>query len=270
MGAMRGRLLLGLAVAALGAAPAHAQNIQLRAKYDAYAAGFQVAEMQARIGVDAATYRMRIAYHTTGLLGTLVPGTQEGGVDGLFDRTRAMPQHFWGKGVWRGEDRRTELNYRAGQPEIVALVPPNDADYEPVPDTMQAGTVDALTAMIEVLRQVALTGKCEGQATTFEGRRVVAVTTHTIGVEDLAPSSRSPYAGNALRCDFEGRQLAGFYRDADRSELEKPKPGSAWFAPVTPGGPPVPIRVNFPTRWVGQGTLYLTEIGPDTVMAGKP
>jgi hypothetical protein len=61
-----------------------------------------------------------------------------------------------------------------------------------------------------------------------------------------------------LRCDFEGKQLAGFRRDADQNELGKPNDGSAWFATVTPGGPPIPVRVSFTTPQFGDTTMYLT------------
>lgn len=263
-------LCLTPAVARAQGAPASAPVAHVSASYDAYAAGLQVAEMQARVALDPAAYRMRLSYHTTGLLGALAPGRQDGGVDGLWERDRASPQRFWGNGVWRGADRRTEMVFHGGQPEVVELVPPNDADLEPVPAEMQAGTIDSLTAMAQVLRQVAATGRCEGTARTFDGRRVVALTVRTVGQEDVEPSSRSPFAGRALRCDFEGRQLAGFYRGADRAELEKPKPGSAWFAPVVAGAPPLPIRITFPTRFVGEGTLYLTSAQPDTQVMAKP
>jgi hypothetical protein len=38
--------------------------------------------------------------------------------------------------------------------------------------------------------------------------------------------------------------------------------GSAWLAPVVAGGLRLPVRMAFETRWFGEATMYLTDIGP--------
>jgi hypothetical protein len=46
--------------------------------------------------------------------------------------------------------------------------------------------------------------------------------------------------------------------------------GSAWLAPVVAGGPSLPVRMAFETRWFGDAIMYLTSIGPasDLQIAG--
>jgi hypothetical protein len=89
---------------------------------------------------------------------------------------------------------------------------------------------------------------------------------HTAGEEQLAPSSRSVFQGNALRCDFSGRMLAGFKFDGDRVRDGKTMHGSAWLAAAVPGGPLLPVRMAFETRWFGDAVMYLTEIGQGSGM----
>jgi hypothetical protein len=76
---------------------------------------------------------------------------------------------------------------------------------------------------------------------------------------ELEPTGRSSFAGRALRCDFVGRQSAGFMLDEDRERLQQPQMGTAWFAAVAPGGPKIPVRMAFRTRWFGEATMYLTK-----------
>ena len=93
---------------------------------------------------------------------------------------------------------------------------------------------------------------------TFDGRRLSSLEAHTVGEEVLPKTDRSSFEGPALRCDFEGRQLGGFVHDDDLNVLRRPQHGSAWFASLAPGAPPVPVRITFSTRILGAATMYLT------------
>ncbi len=111
--------------------------------------------------------------------------------------------------------------------------------------------------MAQLIRQVNATGRCEGSARTFDGRRLATMRAWTVGYEDVPPTRLSSFAGRALHCEFEGRQIGGFVLDEDRERLERPQRGSAWFAAITPGGPLVPVRISFHTHWFGDATMYL-------------
>ena len=143
-------------------------------------------------------------------------------------------------------------------PNVLKMEPPVEDEREPVPVAQQANTIDSLSAMAALIRQIMVTGKCDGHDRTYDGRRLSEVSAHTVGQEALEETSRSSVAGTALRCDFQGKQLAGFRRDADQNELAKPTDGSAWFAQLGPGGPPIPVRVRFTTAQLGDITMYLT------------
>ena len=122
----------------------------------------------------------------------------------------------------------------------------------------QAGTIDSVSAMAQLVRQVNATGRCEGHSRTFDGRRLAELTARTAGREVLEQTGRSSFAGPALRCDFEGRQLAGFRLDADRAARRSaPRRGTAWFAAATPGGPMIPVRIQFEMDLIGNLTMYL-------------
>jgi Protein of unknown function (DUF3108) len=175
---------------------------------------------------------------------------------------QAEPSRFVGEGWWRGIDRRVDIEYKDGKPIIRRLIPANDSEREPVPDALQANTIDTLSALAEMIRVVDATGRCETAARTYDGRRAWEIEARTVGEESLEPADRSSFAGKALRCDFSGRMLAGFWLGDDRERDRQPLHGTAWLAPVASGGPRLPVRMSFETRWFGDATMYLTGVGP--------
>ena len=227
------------------------------AHYAAYAAGLNVLVMDARFDLTPADYRLQLDYRTTGALSLFVRSQQSTIVKGGLVAGKASPLRFTSSGILRGEQRVTEIDYREAQPLVRQLVPPNDKERESVPEADRLGTIDTLSAMAQLITQVTRTGRCEGTVRTFDGRRLASLRSWTIGTEVLPPSTVSTFSGPALHCEFEGRQLGGFVLDEDREKLLRPQRGSAWFAVVSPGGPILPVRISFQTRWVGDATMFI-------------
>lgn len=256
--------LLGLLLpcAAFAQTQAPPSTPDLHARYETYAAGMHVAEVDSGFSFGPRNYQMNLGYHTTGVVGLFFRGHQFDTVTGAWLDGRAAPTQFIGTGEWRGEHRLAEIDYLDGKPAIRQLVPPNAKEREPVPDTLQANSIDTLSALAELIHVVRQTGRCETTVRTYDGRRAVEIEAHTVGEELLEPTSRSTFAGKALRCDFSGRMLAGFKFDDDRSRDSKPMHGTAWLASIVPGAPALPVRMAFETKWFGDATMYLTGIGP--------
>ena len=237
--------------------PAGAQAATEAAHYVAFAAGLNVIAMEAQFDVEPSAYRLQLGYRTTGTLGFFVRSEQVTTVTGGFVAGRAVPQRLVSSGVLRGEQRRTEIDYLGGEPEVRALAPPIDKEREPVPEAMRKGTIDTLSAMAQLMAQVTRTGRCDGTVRTFDGRRLATLQAWTVGTEVIPPSSISNFSGPALHCEFEGRQIGGFMLDEDRAKLQQPQRGSAWFAAVRPGETVLPVRISFRTRWFGDATMYI-------------
>ena len=246
-------MIRSILVLLLLAAPAHAAD----AYYETYAAGVPVAGIDARFELGPERYRLTLEFRTLGALNLLVRSRQRSTVEGRFVGGSAAPERFFSTGTLRGEPRATQIDYPEGQPVIRQLIPPNKAERELVPPERQANTIDTLSASAALMRRIALTGRCDGRAITFDGRRLAALDARTTGTQTLEPTGRSTFAGPAMRCDFTGRQIGGFMLDEDRATLERPQQGTAWFAAVD--GTVIPVRVAFKTRWVGDATAYLTD-----------
>lgn len=254
--------LPALALLPLLAAPAAAEPF--RATYSVMAAGMTVMEIETVFDLASpAGYRIHMSTRLRGLAGMLISGQQVTAVQGAWAGSQARPARYETDGVWRGETRRILLEYPAGEPEVRALVPPNAVEREAVPPEMARGTMDSLSALAQLSRAVAATQSCDATAGVYDGRRRTDFVARTQGWERL-PGWRDTWAGDAIRCEFQGRQVAGFLLDQDRAaEWRRPQEGTAWLASVRPGTPPVPVRLEIPTRMFGRITAYLVRVAPE-------
>jgi hypothetical protein len=190
----------------------------------------------------------------------MVHSVSDSTVQGLFRDGTVAPQRFDSTGNLRGVDRVTHITYRDGNPVIEQISPPPGDERTLVPADQTLHTIDTLSAIAMLIRRVATTGKCDGDAMTFDGHRLTALKARTVGQEALPPSQKTHFNGQALRCDFEGNQLGGFMKNQEEAKLRQTKHGSAWLAPLVPGAPPVPVRVTFEHPALGLVTLYLTQV----------
>jgi len=239
-------------------------------EYTGYSHGFTVLKLAATLALAPTSYTAHVTFHTAGMVGMVVHSDNDSQVRGTFEANQAMPAEFDGSGHLRGTDRLTRIVYQGGNPVIQALSPPVEKERSPVPSAQTLHTIDTLSAVALLIRNVAVSGGCDGTVTTFDGRRLATQTSHSAGEETLPETERSIFQGPTLRCDFEGRQLAGFVNNENEDDLRKPRYGTAWLAAMLPGAPPVPVRVAFENKILGRVTLYLTGVHGDAAADGKP
>lgn len=266
---MRVRLLplLALLALALGAprtAPAAEPGRSFTTlAYSTTVAGLTVMTTEADVELDAAGYRVDIVTRTAGPFALVVRGESRSLSQGRWAGTLVAPQRYAVDGAWRGTKRRTLMEYESGLPTVLRLEPSVDDEREPVPPALQRETIDTISAAALLARRATAGGTCEGEARTYDGRRLVEVAARTGGWEILPSGAVPVHAGPTLRCDFEGRLLAGFLRDGDRESAARPVNGTAWLARLAPGGPLLPVRMRFDMRWLGAATMTLEAASPD-------
>jgi hypothetical protein len=230
------------------------------ADYTGYSHGLTVLKLTGSLSLTPGAYAAHVTFHTAGFIGFMVHSDNDSQVQGVFQGTGAAPSLFVGGGNLRGTKRATRIEYKDGNPVITLLTPPNERERTSVAPQDTLHTIDTLSAAALLVRTVAKTGHCDGSATTFDGRRLSVLTSHTTGEVTLPQTDRSIFAGQALRCDFDGRQTGGFVTNENEDSLRKPRHGTAWLAPILPNAPPVPVRVIFDNKILGEVTLYLTAV----------
>jgi hypothetical protein len=254
-----------LALAILGwAAPAAADPapVAYNLRYEAFSLGFAIMQMDVAVRIFPSSYSVAVNYRTVGLAHFLYPGQQHDQVSGTWVDDRASPQSFSGQGEWRGQPRRIEIAYRQGQPQVLALSPPDVGVREPVPVYLQRNTEDTLSALAQLLHHVGRTNTCNTAARVFDGRRLSEIDASSAGMQSLGRLDGAIFSGTALRCDFVGRMLAGFELNRPHPTPGRPRQGSAWFASPQPGAPMLPVRMEFGTDWFGSVTMVMTGATP--------
>jgi len=245
----------------LASGAAHAGSTgSFKAEYDGYSHGLVTLKMSAQLTLTPTGYSGRLAFHTAGLVGFMVHVESDSQVSGHFVGDHAVPDGFSSTGVLHGTNRTATIHWKDGSPVIDAIAPPPELERSPVPPDMRAHTIDALSAMATMLREAGQSGHCDGEATIFDGRRVSHLAARTVGHEAPPPSQKAHFDQPALRCDFEGQELAGFLKSESEADQRRPRHGIAWLAPLVPNAPLVPERVLFEHKVLGQVTLYLTSV----------
>ncbi|MBP0446519.1 DUF3108 domain-containing protein [Roseomonas sp. SSH11] len=256
---LRRPALLAAALLASAALPARAETIS--ATYTVHAAGMTVMEINATLDVSESGYVVEFRSRMRGLLSAFASGQTTTRVEGVWDGATARPRRYVSEGVWRGEPRRTVLEWQGRQPVVRAMVPANQDEREPVPDALQRNTIDSLSAIAQLVRQVRREGHCNGAARIYDGRRLSELAARTQG-RDQFPPARGEWSGIAMKCAFEGRFLAGHRKGEDVEAARRPQAGTAWLAEVVPGRPPIPVRIDHDSRWLGTLTARLASFGP--------
>jgi hypothetical protein len=260
---MRFRLPAAALLIALTSPAQAEQPTVTRLSYAVYAAGLNVLNFEARVDLDPGAYRIDMRFRTAGMFGFLFPAQTDSYAHGTWDGVRPTPAAYVSRGTVRGKDRRVGLDFTGGQATVRELLPSaQDDDHLAVPPGATRDSMDTLSGLAFVIRSLARTGRCDGQARLFDGRRVLEVTSTTIGRETLAREDGTLFAGPATRCDLAGRVTAGFLKDDNEEERKRIHDSQAWLAEILPGHPPLPVRIIFETRFFGHATAYLTAASP--------
>lgn len=245
----------------LALAPCATRAEPLLAHYEVRAAGLQVMLVDARFDLDGPRYQVSTRIRTTGVVGVFSNGDQVTSVEGAWRGVEPQPSRYRVTGMWRGAKRAVALDWPIpGHPVVGEMVPPNEAEREPVPENLRQGTMDGLSALAKLTRIVAETGRCDGSAAVYDGRRRADYAVRTEGMQTLPPEGG--FGRDALRCAFESRLLAGRRGDQDAEEARKPQPATAWLGRPLPGHRPIPVRIELPSRWFGTIRVLLLGVEP--------
>lgn len=245
------RLVLALLVFA---APASAER--WRATYAVTAAGITVADAEVRftLGPPGTPYSIETRTRSRGVASWLMRSESQARSEGLLRAGAAVPRRYQTEGSWRGNPRRTVLDYAPdGTSRIAMLEPAQDLERTPVPDDARRGHIDPLSAIILLAGHVRETARCDIRARTFDGRRVTQFDVTTDPVVQVSDRG-------LLRCNVESRILSGIPLDRPVEESARPVRTTLLFGVARPGAPAIPVQVEIASRWWGTIQANLIEL----------
>ena len=228
-----------------GGAPRAEAPSALELEYEAYLGGMHAVSFKARVGMGEADYRAQVRLRSDGLLAKLVDFSLDAEAAGLAGSGGLRPQQFQVASQWReSTGRLVEISYAEdGAPALRVEPPAEEDDREEVPEALRWDTLDPISATLELVRQLARSGRCEGEVAVFDGRRRYNVIIHHLGETILEASDVAPYGGPAVRCGVSFERIAGFWRNARRQDSDEAMV-EVFMAPMTASTPPVPVRIH--------------------------
>ena len=221
------RLLLVLLLLAPGLAVAETT----RATFDIYVSGIRSGVISVAGEERGGRYATAGRLESVGVVGAFRRVRYDAEVRGRVSGVDFRPERYSETFLNRGERDRKSIAYRGGVPRVTADDERDDDDLDPA---TQGGTIDPLTAIWGLLRDVRLDQACRFAADLFDGARRSRVS--------LGTPVRS---AERITCDGEYRRIAGY----DPETLAE----KARF----------PFRVTY--RPVGGGTWQVERIDMDTI-----
>ncbi|GBR08304.1 DUF3108 domain-containing protein [Acetobacter oeni] len=225
--------------------------------YTLYSHWFSVLDITTDYLLDSARYDVSMDAHASGLLSLFMRMNIHSRAQGSVSDSVVRPQRYDSAGWARKTMRHVIIDYPLSGPRVV-LQDPAETDREPVSEDQRRAATDILGTMMKVLAQIRQTGRCDGTFDIFDGIRLTRMTLSTAGMEP-PPDIRKEWRAPAMRCNFTGRQIAGFIKGHEStSSLREQHGGSMWFETI-PGFGPVAVRVEMEHPKIGKATALLTK-----------
>ncbi len=245
-------------------APATSQPAPINLAYEFYAAGFQLASMQATARFTDDSYSISSSGKSSGLAETIARARFESEATGSLGRAGPRPHRFRNFSDTRFGVRSLEM-IRDGNGTF-------DVTAEPELEPQQAaalrsgladGTLDPLTAILySSLRPAAAV--CTEKLRVFDGRRVFNLDFKRKGAEVLTPGTEGVFAGDTVKCELNYVPLAGQSREWKLEQARNPTPPvELWMAPFRRDGTNadvmIPVRMQLESEW-GTAVIHLVSV----------
>ncbi len=237
------------------------------AEYDVYASGFKVVTAQLVMNVQKSRYDLSLSAETKGFLGKLAPWKGSFYTRGWVLKGRYQPELHISSAIWRGEEEIKEYSYgKSGSFKKLTTTEHGNAPVTEVPDKeLTRGTVDALTAALEILGKVGAGQACEGSSDVFDGKRRFSQNFSPIKIESLRRSKYNIYEGEAARCTVEVVPGKGEWHEKPRGWMSIQEQGrdrgtmpTVWAGKMHESEPAIPVKIMVRTAY---GTLFMHLTG---------
>ncbi len=236
--------------------------------YEAYFGGFHIGSARAVVSADGRRYRLEAAGRARGLLdwyagwrGNVLTRGRLDAEPGTTDAAarRIVPRLHSHAGTWQEDRRWTRLSYGTGGAIADHATSPEDPDEAdettPVPSDSVNDTIDPLTAVLRLSRQIAAGEPCRADLRIYDGRRRYNLRVRDAGTRRFVANSYSVFDGEARGCRLAIERIGGFRKE--RSEYsETARERRVWVARPLPDALPVPVRVEVETG-LGRAVMHL-------------
>ncbi len=268
-------LFAGVALAAMLAAPAHADDVMenlppLNLTHSVYLGGLHVMDSKADFNTDGKLYNIQLQAFTQGWLRRIAPWDAKVSASGSVANEEVHPRTASVVTIWQDDQKAVNLNFDKGK-AAASFNPPEESKNEKVPDDMLNGALDPLSGIVQVLASFAYGKGCDQNIPIFDGHRRIDLKLKEAGESVLSASETNMYAGPATRCKVDFAILGGSRKDREGSTFWQDGKGQSgrppayiYLAQLRPDLPPMPVKAETSTIF---GAVVVNLTGLDT---GKP
>jgi hypothetical protein len=180
-------------------AAAPAAPVEDKAIFDVVIRGFSAATLQFSAVQEGNRYAVSGLLQSTGIAALLRKISYTATVKGAVTGARYRPFSYVERSDNGKKQSTSTMAYTRGVPSAVQYTPPRDAREQAIDPATMGGTVDTLTALYAILRDVDADQACTVNLKMYDGRYVSSISTAN-------PQVR----GNTTVCTGHYRRIAGF------------------------------------------------------------
>ena len=181
------------------ASPLIAQQTTERSYYGVSISGFPIGHVEFDASTEDGLYQVQGFMGSSGFFGFFIGTRYSGAVIGEIQKSTAAPRVFRGRFEARGKFAQVDMRYAKGQPSDIEHQPPRTAQTYDVAASTTRGSVDPITALYLLLREVNARDICKFDQMVFDGVRLSRVSV----------SSAQDDEGNTV-CNGVYRRIGGF------------------------------------------------------------
>ena len=220
--------------------------------YDIYVGGLHFLTADILFQEESGRYKTHLHAHTAGYLYKLLKWDGDISSNGRIKGDKFQPVKFRNLDMWKDKPKETDLVFDNKGDIKAEFNPPNtDTGREIVTDQQKKGALDPITALLQMLGDVAVDDSCTLTVPVFDGKRRFDLLGEDKGMEMVNEKDYGVYSGRARKCSVDFNMIAGDWTDRKKNrfwENENGEKGRAafhiWLARVAPEMPELPVRLE--------------------------
>ena len=179
--------------AASGAVAQTGGNPAPNATYALKIRGLTVGVIYLTSALDGRDYAVSGVIESTGLARMIRRFSYRGSARGAVRDGRLWPERYQETADTGRRNSEALIQYAGGVPQLLVYKSPKEAGPDSPDPATQGGTIDPLTAIFSLLRDVERTRACALEVTIFDGRRRSRISMQPLGTENGLPTCAGSY-----------------------------------------------------------------------------
>lgn len=225
--------------------------------YDIYVGGVHFLTADILFLQQKKKYHSVVKARTYGFWHDILPWETTLDAAGDIADDRLLPSQFHTRDVFKNKPKTTSLKFDKKGDITAEFDPPShDSNREVVTPEQKRGSLDPVSALVQMLASSAIDRQCNMTVPVFDGKRRFDITSVDRGMDAIDDDDYSVYKGSAHLCDATFTMVAGAWKEGEKSGFWKlnekeqgREPFHIWLATLSPELPEMPVRLESGSVW---------------------